>query len=58
MDKKTKKLENKVLTFGNTQINSSGLENMTKEEFMKMYEGKISTGAKEALKEVKKYLKK
>jgi len=55
---KAKDLPNKVLTFGNTQINSSSLGNMTKEEYLKMYEGKISIGAKNTLKDVKKYLKK
>ena len=58
MDKKTKELENKVLKFGNTQINSQSLREMTKEEFLEVYRTKISTGAKEALREVKKYLKK
>ena len=53
-----KKLENKILKFGTTQINSASLGNMTKEEFMKTYEKKISTGAKEALKVAGKYLKK
>jgi len=58
MDKKTQVLENKVLKFGNTQINSASLREMTKDEFLKVYETKISTGAKQALKEVRKYLKK
>mgnify|MGYP000250332214 CR=1 FL=1 len=58
MEKKVKKLENKILTFGNTQINSDSLGNMTKDEFMEVYKAKISTGAKEALKEARKYLKK
>ena len=58
MEKKTQVLENKVLKFGNTQINSAALREMSKEEFLKVYGSKISTGAKEALKEVKKYLKK
>jgi len=53
-----KKLENKVLTFGNTQINSASLGNMTKDEFLEVYSAKISTGARQALKEVRKYLKK
>jgi hypothetical protein len=57
-EKETKKLDNKILVFGNTQINSSSLGNMTKEEYLKMYEGKISIGAKNTLKDVKKYLKK
>ena len=56
--KDTTDLPNKVLTFGNTQINSSSLGNMTKEEYIEMYEGKISIGAKNTLKDVKKYLKK
>lgn len=58
MDKNTQKLENKVLTFGNTQINSCNLKGMTEKEFMEIYESKISTGAKNALKECRKYLKK
>jgi hypothetical protein len=58
MDKKVQKLENKVLKFGNTQINSEALREMTKEDFLDVYGPKISTGAKQALKEVKKYLKK
>jgi len=58
MEKKTQMLENKVLKFGNTQINSQSLREMTKDEFLEVYEAKISTGAKQALKEVRKYLKK
>lgn len=58
MEKKTQMLENKVLKFGNTQINSQSLREMTKDEFLELYEAKISTGAKQALKEVRKYLKK
>tara|TARA_R110000787_G_scaffold218013_1_gene326717 strand:+ start:729 stop:905 length:177 start_codon:yes stop_codon:yes gene_type:complete len=58
MEKKVKMLENKVLKFGNTHINSQSLREMTKDEFLEVYESKISTGAKEALKEVRKYLKK
>ena len=52
------KEENVVLTFGNTTINSINLKGMTEEEFMNTYSRLISTGAKQALKSVRKYLKK
>ena len=54
----SKKLDNKMLTFGNTTINTEGLKGMTEKQFMDTYEKLISTGAKQALKTCKKYLKK
>ena len=41
MEKKVKKLENKILTFGNTQINSDSLGNMTKDELWRFIKLKL-----------------
>ena len=50
-------LENKVLKIGTTSFNSSALKGMTKDEFTKMYKGKLPTDLNEAWKLVKKYTK-
>lgn len=54
MGKPTDNIEDKVLKFGNTQIRRSAIEGMTEKEFLKTYKPLISTGAEQAVKELKK----
>lgn len=46
--------KDEILKFGNTQIRKSAIEGMTEEQFLETYSPLISTGAKIALKEIKK----
>jgi hypothetical protein len=49
---------NKVLKFGTTTFNSLALKGMTKDEFLKLYKGKLHVDVNEVWKKVKKYTKK
>ena len=49
------KIDNKCLIVGNTSFNKEALKGMTKENFLKAYKNKISIGATEAWKIVKKH---
>ena len=51
-------LKDVILKFGKTTINTAGLKGMTEKQFLETFSPLISTGAKEALKKVRKYLKK
>jgi len=49
---------NKVLKIGTTTFNSLAFKGMTKDEFKKMYAGKLHVDINEAWKLVKKHTKK
>ena len=51
-------LTNKVLKLGTTSFNSSAFKGMTKDEFLKMYKGKLNTDINEAWLKVKPFTKK
>jgi len=46
-----------IIKVGNTMFRTENLKGMTEKQFTEQYKGIISTGVKEAWKQVKKYTK-
>jgi hypothetical protein len=58
MAKNSEPIVNKVLHVGNATMNTISLAGMTEKEFISTFTGKLTINIKDALKIVRKYLKK
>lgn len=46
-------LNNKIIKIGNTEFNKNSFEGMTKDEFKKLYRGKLAVDLDDAWKQIK-----